>query len=85
MESGAFHVECERDTLFPIIKLQANHDLVTKGANSSKKKQFVALVPKGISKFVRCFLPLFNKGLFPNKTPPTTMANRTLFTNAKDE
>jgi hypothetical protein len=36
----------------PIVKLQANHDLVAEGANSSKKKQSVTLVPKGISKFV---------------------------------
>jgi hypothetical protein len=39
---------CERDTLIPIIKLQANHDLVAKGGSSNKKKQFVALVAKGI-------------------------------------
>ncbi len=76
---------CERDTLFPIVKLQADHDLVAKGGSINKKKQFVALVAKGISKFVWCFLPLFNKGLFPNKTPSATMANRMLFTDVKDE
>jgi hypothetical protein len=43
---------CERDTLFPIVKLQADHDLVAKGGSINKKKQFVALVAKGISKFV---------------------------------
>jgi hypothetical protein len=59
--------------------------LVAKGGSINKKKQFVALVAKGISKFVWCFLPLFNKGLFPNKTPSATMANRMLFTDVKDE
>ncbi|KAH9550582.1 hypothetical protein CY35_10G079500 [Sphagnum magellanicum] len=85
VESGAYHAECERDTLFPTVKLQADHDLVAEGGSSSKKKQSVALVPKGISKSVRRFLPLFNKGLFPNKAPPATTANRMLFTDAEDE
>ncbi len=52
MESGAYHAKCERDTLFSIVKLQANHDLVVEGVSSGKKKQFVALVPKGINKYV---------------------------------
>ncbi len=88
MESGAYHSECERDTLFPTVKLQADDDLVAEGgssSSSSKKKQSVALVPKGISKSVQRFLPLFNKGLFPNKAPPATTANRMLFTDAEDE
>jgi hypothetical protein len=85
VESGAYHAECERDTLFPTVKLQADHDSVAEGGSSSKKKQSVALVPKGISKSVQRFLPLFNKGLFPNKAPPATTANRMLFTDAEDE
>jgi hypothetical protein len=88
VESGAYHSECERDTLFPTVKLQADDDLVAEGgssSSSSKKKQSVALVPKGISKSVQRFLPLFNKGLFPNKAPPATTANRMLFTDAEDE
>ncbi len=88
MESGAYHSECERDTLFPTVKLQADDDLVAEGgssSSSSKKKQSVALVPKGMSKSVQRFLPLFNKGLFPNKAPPATTANRMLFTDAEDE
>jgi hypothetical protein len=88
VESGAYHSECERDTLFPTVKLQADDDLVAEGgssSSSSKKKQSVALVPKGMSKSVQRFLPLFNKGLFPNKAPPATTANRMLFTDAEDE
>jgi hypothetical protein len=71
--------------MFPTVKLQADHDLVAKGTNNNKKKQYVALVPRGISKFVRHFLPLINKGLFPNKAPPSIMENHILFTSAKDE
>jgi hypothetical protein len=85
VESGAYHAECERNTVFPTVKLQADHDLVVEGVSSIKKKQFVTVVPKGISKFVQRFLPLFNKGLFPNKAPPVTMASRMLFTDAEDE
>lgn len=49
------------------------------------KKQSLALVPKDVAAAMQRFLPLFNKGLFPHKAPPSSTANRLLFTDAEDE
>ncbi|XP_074311071.1 uncharacterized protein LOC141646958 isoform X2 [Silene latifolia] len=48
------------------------------------KKQSVALVPEQIAKLAQPFYPLFNSELFPHKPPPSSVANRVLFTDSED-
>ncbi|KAH9627343.1 hypothetical protein KSS87_020298 [Heliosperma pusillum] len=48
------------------------------------KKQSVALVPQQIAKLAQPFYPLFNSALFPHKPPPSSVANRVLFTDSED-
>ncbi|XP_076915367.1 uncharacterized protein LOC143574689 [Bidens hawaiensis] len=48
------------------------------------KNQSIALVPKDVAKLALRFFPLFNPALFPHKPPPSTVANRVLFTDAED-
>ncbi|CAI9087183.1 OLC1v1021190C1 [Oldenlandia corymbosa var. corymbosa] len=49
------------------------------------RKQCVALVPKEIAHLACRFYPLFNPALYPHKPPPSSVANRVLFTDAEDE
>ncbi|KAJ0692251.1 putative transcription factor MYB-HB-like family [Helianthus annuus] len=48
------------------------------------KNQSIALVPKDVAKLALRFFPLFNPALFPHKPPPSSVANRVLFTDAED-
>ncbi|KAL8198168.1 hypothetical protein R6Q57_029976 [Mikania cordata] len=48
------------------------------------KNQSIALVPKDIAKLALRFFSLFNPALFPHKPPPSSVANRVLFTDSED-
>ncbi|XP_076881578.1 uncharacterized protein LOC143529735 [Bidens hawaiensis] len=88
----------DKECLFPFNSFQSSDPTVgpDKASDPKSKKriaaaliersknQSIALVPKDVAKLALRFFPIFNPALFPHKPPPSTVANRVLFTDAED-